>query len=249
MKASELVGSVGGWALAPVTSAVAAVRRTRMFHPDGVVIDSMVEPVAEGDFKRLAERLSGRAIVRLSSAWWKGGKEWPDDLGLAMRFRTEDEVDPLPASGDQDLLFATVRSPWTTVLAVLTTNVHDFLANDYYAVSPFQVQGYGRLKFRMVSSRPQTGGNSRVERLESALRGMGALFTLEAKHLGGKYQPLCKVRLSHEVRLDQRELRFDPFKNGRGITPVGLVHKLRKGAYAGSQKIRRLIPQQSQSAI
>lgn len=222
-----------------------------MFHPDGVVLVATVEPKPEStELARIAARLEGRALVRMSSAWWKGEKEWPDDLGLAIRFRSSDEVTPEPAEGDQDLLFATIRNPLTTVLAVLTTHVHDFLANDYYAVSPFKVQGVaGKVKWRLVSSRPETVGESRIARLLNAVRSTGAVFTLQAKLDGVPYRDVATVRLIQQVELDQRQLRFNPFRSGRGIEPTGLVHMLRKGAYAGSQKTRAALPQTEQSAV
>ncbi|MFL5319227.1 MAG: hypothetical protein ACJ790_06185 [Myxococcaceae bacterium] len=250
MRPSDLAGDVGGWLLSPVTSAIAAVRRSRMFHPDGVVLMATVEP--DGDstqLAQLAQKLEGYALVRLSSAWWKGNREWPDDLGLAVRFRKTDEVSPEAAEGDQDLLFATIRSPWTTVLAVLSTKIHDFLANDYYAVSPFQVEGVGRVKWRLVSSRPETHGHSRVERLLNAVRSTGAVFTLQAKLSGQPYRNVAKLRLIQPVEIDQRRLRFDPFRDARGIVPVGFVQMLRRGAYAGSQKTRSHVQQTEQSAL
>ena len=52
-----------------------------------------------------------------------------DVLGLALRIRprTGPALDEHAALGDQDLLFATIRSPWTTLLAPFTTNARDFL--------------------------------------------------------------------------------------------------------------------------
>jgi hypothetical protein len=167
---AEQLGKLGGWALAPVTGAVAALRRSRMFHPDGVVVRAEVEPVAQsGNLRKLAARLQGPALARLSSAWWKGRKEWPDDLGFALRFRSSTAISEDPEPGDQDLLFATIQSPWTTVLAALTTHVHDFLDNDYFAVSPFWVEGVGSLKWRLRSSRPEPRGDTRVARLMAAM--------------------------------------------------------------------------------
>jgi hypothetical protein len=40
------------------------------------------------------------------------------------------------------------------------------------------------------------------------------------------------------VELDQEALRFDPFRDGRGITPVGFVHSMRKLTYLASQRAR-----------
>lgn len=239
-----------GWALAPVTAAVAAARRSRMFHPDGVVLKARVDPIAEDpELWHLAKRLEGPAIARMSSAWWKNDKEWIDNLGFALRFRTTDEVGTDTDARDQDLLFATIRSPATTVLAVITTKVHDFLANDYYAVSPFKVAGVdGRVRWRLVSERPAPIGDTRLERLRHAVRNDMAVFTLEAKRKSREYEPVARVTLEEEIELDQRMLRFNPFLAGRDIVPASFIHKLRPGAYAGSQNARMHVRQTPQSS-
>lgn len=245
----ELVGRVLGWAMAPVTAGVAAVRHSRMFHPDGVVLKTRVESVAtDPALLKLAERLEGPALARLSSAWWKAEKEWMDALGFALRFRSTEEVGVDTHEGDQDLLFATIRTPWTVLAAALTTQVHDFLANDYYAVSPFKVEGVGRVRWRLVSARPTVHGERRLEKLRDAVRNGTAVFTLECKRAGRAYEPLARVKLEEEVQLDQRRLRFNPFLCGRQIVPASFVHRLRPGAYAGSQKTRMRLHQTSQTA-
>lgn len=246
---AEAVGRVLGWGLSPLTAALALMRRSRVFHPDGVVVKARVQPVADDpQLWGLARRLEGPAIARLSSAWWKNGKEWKDNLGFALRFRTSEEVGVEIHEHDQDLLFATIRSPWTTVLAVITTDVHDFLANDYYAVSPFKVHGVGRVRWRLVSERPVMSGETRTEKLRRAIREGLAAFTLEAKRKGRTYEPVARVSLEEEVELDQRMLRFDPFLDGRAIEPASFIHKLRFGAYAGSQNARLHVHQTPQQA-
>src|SRR4051812_3496321 len=109
------LGRVTGALLAPVTAFVSALRRARMFHPDGVVYRADVEPIPtanrHGAHAQVAARLAGPALIRLSSAWWKGDREWPDVLGAALRFRSRPVISPVPDPGDQDLLFATILSP------------------------------------------------------------------------------------------------------------------------------------------
>lgn len=255
MDLRDLTGRAAGSLLAPFAGLVALVRRARTFHPEGAVFHATVEPLAEGGaLGRLARRLQGKAIVRLSSAWWRGGKEWPDVLGVAVRF-----------NGDQDLLAATVRSPWTTLLAPLTTLTHDFLANDYYAVSPFVLEGLGRAKLRLRSLRherhapdPGDEGLDRAARLVRAVADGRAILRLEARALpqtnglvawvrsalagtaldgGGKWVPIADIRLRARA-IEQKSLRFSPFHSGRGIKPTGFVHALRAATYAMSQAVR-----------
>lgn len=241
MHPTEPVGKVAGALMAPLTGAVSFIRKARTFHPEGAVYRTEVTALsAEGPGAEIARRLAGPALVRMSSAWWRGGKEWTDVLGCAVRFRSDPEATHVPAEGDQDLLFATIRSPWTTLLASLTTDVHDFLANDYYAVSPFEVPGLGRVKWRLVTPGSSAGRGDRAQRLEDAVRQGQAVLHLEARHLGLRkpWIPVAELRLLERVVMDQAALRFSPFRMGRGIEPRGWIHALRHATYAASQSLR-----------
>jgi hypothetical protein len=52
------------------------------------------------------------------------------------------------------------------------------------------------------------------------------------------FQQLLRIDLTGFEAIDQGRLRFDPFRNGRGIEPVGFVHNLRRAAYWTSQRAR-----------
>jgi hypothetical protein len=192
----------------------------------------------------LAERLCGAALVRFSSAWWKR-REWPDVLGCAIRFTESPEAET-PAPGDQDLLFATIRRPWTMPFAPLATRYRDFLANRYYAVSPFQAPGIGRVEWRLTPAAAARAGSSRAERLQHAVRASSAELQLEFAPYRAPwnafdealFEPLVRVRLVEALELDQARLRFRPFRSGRGIRPMGFIHWLRPLAYAASQSAR-----------
>lgn len=238
----ELAGFAVGWLWAPPIAAIAAVRRSRMFHPDGIVVAAHVESAADpgdSDLVRVAERLSGPAIVRFSSALWKGEAEWPDALGCAVRFGA-DEARTVE-SGDQDLLFATILSPLTMAFSPLTTAVHDYLANTYFAVAPFDVPGVGRAKWRLcpeAAVSPESAPKGRAEKLRAAVASHVAL-RLELRRTWTRgWRPVARVVLDREIAADQAGLRFSPFRVGRGIEPRGFVHALRRGAYAASQAAR-----------
>ncbi len=241
---AELVGLLLGGLLAPVTGLTSFFRRARTFHPEGQVFRARVEAaVSSGPLAPVAARLEGDALVRLSTALWRGGREWVDALGLAIRFRRSPQVSPDAAPDDQDLLFATIRSPWTTLIAPLSTEPHDFLSNDYYAVSPFAVVGLdflGKVKWRLVSAGPSFGNGNRAERLASAVEAGTAVFQLEARGLGlrHRWHKVATVRLKEAVAIDQAALRFSPFRTGRGIEPRGFIHALRHATYAASQSLR-----------
>ncbi len=243
MRVSEGIGRLGGLLLAPAVAGGSLLRRARVFHPSGYVFKARVTPTTErGHLYEVARRLEGEALVRLSNAWWKNGREWRDLLGFAVRFGGS----PLgihAGPGDQDLLFATLRSPLTTLLATLTTNPHDFLANDYYAVSPFEVEGFGRARLRIVSPHVELPGDSREDRLMHAVEHQLARFWLELKPTGGAlhWRPLAEIALQEQLEVAQESLRFSPFNDGRGLRPTGFVHSLRRATYPAAQKSRALL--------
>ena len=114
MRILEGLGYAVGLAMAPLVAVGSLVRQARFLHPDGTVYRAEVTVAAAPDdaaAARLAAALAGPALVRLSSAWWKGGKEWLDVLGLAMRLRRDAHPSSEPGPEDQDLLFATIRWP------------------------------------------------------------------------------------------------------------------------------------------
>lgn len=241
MRPTELVGRAVGWATSPAFAVGSVVRRARVLHPDGVVHRAEVTPLAtEGPLGAVAERLSGAALVRHSSAWWKGGKEWPDVLGLAVRFLDQPVITEEAAPCDQDLLFATIRFPWTTPFAPLATNPHSFLWNNYHGVSPFRVPELSRVKLRLVSPHIKGLGTTRISDLETAVALGAAVYELQVRKTSGgaPFEPVAAIRLVDVVPLDQEALRFSPFRTGKGIVPQGFVHALREGAYRASQAAR-----------
>lgn len=238
----ERLGEAAGALLAPLTGLGSLARRARLFHPDGIVLDAVAHPVASDVGARLAaNRLSGPVLARFSAAWWRD-REWPDLLGLALRFGEAPGADPRP--GDQDLLLATVRSPWRIPLAVLSTKRHDFLENQYFAVSPFDVDGVGRADLRVV---PVVGdghvGHTRDEKLIAAALTGTARIELQLRRRGTReWLPVVELLLGGEIVVPPRTLVFSPFRDGRGLHPRGFVHALRRATYEASQSVRPLAP-------
>jgi hypothetical protein len=256
MQWTERLGTLLGALLAPLAGGASLLRHGRVLHPSGVLYRADVEPIEpegqggqQGSVGEVSRRLAGAALVRLSSALWRH-REWTDVLGVAIRLRSPDDparlTSPRAEPGDQDLLLATIRRPWTLLLAPWTTQQHDFLANDYYGVSPFEVDGYGRVEWRLVTSRPGTSepGGDREARLERDVRAGRAELRLEMRSLGSemahRWLPVVRIRLVERVVLDEEALRFSPFLDGRGIRPYGFIHALRHATYAASQAGRQL---------
>jgi hypothetical protein len=235
------LGLVAGAALAPLTALGSRLRHARLFHPRGIVLRGVAGPVggATPELRAIGERLAGPVFARFSGALWKE-RQWPDVLGCALRFSESAELALAPSAGDQDLLLATIRNPLTTLLAPLGTHSRDYLSNLYFGVSPFFVAPLGRVKLRLAPVRAAPSGESRAGRIVSALAcgPVGLLLQARADRLGSRYRTLARIELHEAFTQDPRTLRFDPFAQGRGLEPVGVVHALRAASYAASQKAR-----------
>lgn len=247
MRFLEAIGRAIGGALSPIVWQGSLIRGARLFHPDGVVYCAGVKALAvEGEVGALAQRLAGPALVRLSGGiWrWRGGKgeRRPDALGVAVRLRTSEEVTPIASAGDQDLIFLSARRLSLLPIAIFTTKRRDFLDNDYYAQLPFDVEGFGRAKFRLIPLRASTTKGNRLERLERAAAAGLALLRLEIRRGGARerWMPVADIELYEPVDIDQNVLRFNPFQTGKGIVPSGLLQATRLATYAASYLGRRL---------
>lgn len=219
MSVSEQLGRATGWMIgAPFFAAMAALRKSRPLHPTGELYEATcTSSEVSDDLRPLADALHGTALVRLSHALFKKPRPHvPDVLGCALRFGRE-----------QDLLFATIKRPWTTAFAPLTTDVDDYLGNLYYGVSPFSVNGIeGKLYLRLRPFRDDAFGG----------------FVIEAsRRPRSAYREVARITLDRIEEDPGERLHFDPFRTGRGIEPRGFVHALRHGAYAASQTVRSLV--------
>lgn len=236
----EAIGDAIGRIWAPVISEIAKLRHARMFHPTGHTFGGRIEAIVGGNFDALGARLDGRVLVRVSGAMSKREREWFDVLGVGMRIRPGrgDALTEAAQPGDQDLLFATIRSPLTLPLAPFATDASNFLQT-YWAVSPFAAPPVGRVELRLRPIGRAEIGGARIDRLREAVRRQEAGWWGDARRtLTTGWHPIAVVHLEREVHLDQGALAFDPFRDGAELTPVGLVHAIRRAAYAASQEAR-----------
>lgn len=239
MNLREQIGDAIGGLWAPFIHALARLRHARMFHPDGQLFTGTLQPIAGSPYEATAQQLGRTVLARCSGALRRGGRESLDVLGIALRMHRGHKLGVHAVPTDQDLLFATIRSPLTMPLAPFTTHSHDFFANRYYAVSPFELDGAHRVEFRLdpIDRSPRTG--SRADKLAAAVAADKAHFELSAREtLTRTWHPIALISLTAASYLEQNELRFDPFQSGAGIVPVGLVQAIRKRAYAASQSAR-----------
>lgn len=234
----ETAGSVIGGFIAPAFAAGSHARRARVFHPMGTVFEAAVTPLTQdGTPGMVARSLAGHAVVRFSGGIWKAEDRWPDLLGCAIRFCPPERV-LAPSRLDQDLVFATLRFPWTLGLALFSTRASDFFSNVYFGASPFLMEGQGVVKLRLRAEGPTPEGRNRTERLMSAVKAGTAIARIEFKShlLPAPWRPLATIQLLAAAREELGQLRFNPFLDGRGLRPVGFVQALRKPAYRVSQQ-------------
>ncbi|HYO71519.1 MAG TPA: hypothetical protein VEU33_36110 [Archangium sp.] len=221
------------------------LRRARFFHPTGVVYTARAYPapgLACVTGVEVAERLSGCALVRFSGGIFKqqGNAVRTDSLGLGIRFHGQPEPCSTNARGGQDLFLVSFHSFGAMAHDIKATNPNDYLANTYWAITPYEVKGFGRVSLRITASGAGAPGSSRAGRLEDAVHAGAASLRLEMAPWGtNDYQPLADVRLDSRVELED-ELRLTPYAAGCGLRPTGFLQGLRVFPYAASHLARRL---------
>lgn len=176
-RTAERIGGLAGSLVSPLFRAARTWRRKHALPPRGDCAEAQVtvaDDVAP-NLRALAERLCGDALVRFSDAHITSRARWPDVLGCAIRFGLHSNGGDDVHDGVQDLLLATVKRPWTAPLSSLTTHAHDYLANDYFGVSPYSIAS--------ISAASSTRRRQRqlfYFRLRPAAKEPGALVTIES---------------------------------------------------------------------
>jgi hypothetical protein len=218
MRFSEQLGYYGGYLYGVFFGIGSYLRSARIFHAQGVVFTGRVE----SDF------YTGDILLRFSSALW-GYREWPDVLGLALRFG--------PEENPQDLLFVTTNRVFKLPFNILTSHHQDFMKNQFFSITPFDYMGE-RVKFR-VSPLSEGVGVNRREKLNYLIGRGEAKLRLEVCR-DDKWKECGQIQILQENSLEQNALEFSPFHSGLGIKPLGFVNYLRLRSYKMSQAGRRL---------
>ncbi len=235
----EILGLFVGASWAAPVALVSALRHARTFDPRGALFTGRIEPHPEAP-PSLAATLEGHVLARFSGALSKQEHERGEVLGLALRISAHPIEDVVARDGDPDLLFATIVSPLTMPIAPLSTRSDDFLGGSYWGVAPFAAGELGRVKLRVFPSvQTHSREPGRYRKLARAVEERRAELTLAARPtMTFGWRPIARIVLEAPSELDQEALRFDPFRTGRGIEPVGFVHWIRKLVYAASQRAR-----------
>lgn len=221
MNRAESLGKIVGYILGVFTALISFIRSGRIFHPVGLLFEAHVK----------STRFPQHAMIRFSSAWWKDN-EWPDALGVAIRFSQQKIKSVNPLRDNQDLLLASFSEAWQTPFSPFITDHKDFLGNEYFSVGFFEVNGEF-VKYKLVPQEPPLIKGTRNEKLLEAVLAGEACFNL---YENGR--EVAMIKLTRTLHFDQEALRFNPFQNGLGIRPRGFLQYLRIGTYRLSQWAR-----------
>ncbi len=229
--ATPVVEATAGAAAAAVMGIASAVRRKRIFHPDGVAFDATLQVTGASHGVALLD-VAGRhdCIVRLSRGVGLPSAV-PDFLGLALR------VPDAHGPGDhQDLLLVSAGD--RPVLRHALVPVRSFDHGRYSSLVPYEVGGrkvvFGARRLGAIGAEPL-----QLDDLRQRAAGDGIRFALELAEPSGDWEAIGVIELGAPwSQQDGDALRFDPANTGGGIEPVGLVQTVRRLAYRASQAAR-----------
>lgn len=228
-RATPAVEATAGVAAAAVMGAASAVRRKRVFHPDGVGYHATFHVTgADHGALLLDEAGTHPAVVRLSRG--VGLPETlPDFLGLALRI-----TDAHGPGDHQDvLLVSSMSRPWLRH-ALLPVRSFDHVR--YSTLVPYRVGGRTVLfgARRLDDDAPPA---TQVSHLRDGVP--PPRFALELAEPRGGWEPIGVLELGERLSPDESTaLRFDPSHSGGGIEPIGVVQAVRRLAYRSSQAAR-----------
>jgi hypothetical protein len=203
-------------------------RAARAFHASGSVCKAELTALDD----TVGTKLAGSARVRLSGASEPENSPKQSILGMA-----------LDIGGDQDLLLATFVSFSKASEATASTNVSDYLANQFSSVTPWRVAGR-TVWFRAIpADQPATTG-TRVDRLDAAIAAGRATFTLELRDGPGPDSAVrarvAELRLTERLPTDEPGFKMSMKRTARGLVPTGFRNGIRFVAYPASQLARGL---------
>jgi hypothetical protein len=205
---------------AAIFGGLSRLRGRRAMHPTGLLLSGQLsvpsDPRLPADWRSLD---GAHGLVRFSKAIGLPGGI-PDVLGIALRF------------GDQDILLATALAP-APVLQHILVPARSFDRATFSSLLAHRAgSGIGILRGRIQGTLPAAGGQ-----LEAVRAAHGLHVQLEVGGLLGGRRPLGTVTLGGVLE-DQPapSVRFDPWRAGAGLGPVGPIQRLRAAAYAASRR-------------
>jgi hypothetical protein len=231
-----ILAEAAGLSIGTVLAALAAVRRGKAFHPDGVVYDGRLVITGDPAAPKAAELLSRRGeygvIARFSRAVGLP-RPIPDLLGLSLRV-----PDAYGAGRHQDFLLVT--SADYPLLHHIFLPARDVQQRPYTSSLPYRAEG----DLFLVGAVPQPGsprvdGRDEFERLEAAASTGRLVFDLAVAPVFGRFRAVGSVRIGVRLPHELDALRFNPWNTGGGMEPTGWLNGARDRAYKLSQRAWR----------
>lgn len=224
----RVVGTLLGWALAPVAFTISVVRGAAAVHPYGTVYDAELEVHPDGpallDKTVLGTPGSYPATIRLSR-------------GFALPRRTDDVhglAVSIPDAGGpgrrQDFLMATVQTKASGKEASLRTDRYETLFSSLLRLATPQ----GAVVIRAVSVQPMPP-DADVERGQAA----GRAYDITAASPGGEPSTVARLTLGPARSVVSGAApSFNVEHDGGGITTLGTLNVTRKIVYRASHRGR-----------
>jgi hypothetical protein len=115
-----------------------------------------------------------------------------------------------------------------------------FFGQWFSSVLPYRVGGR-RTLLGLRATAPAHGTGTDFERLEETVRAGGPVFALALAD-GPGWTRVGTLRVGARLPDEESErLRFDPWTTSGGIRPVGVLNRLRAGAYPASRRVREAL--------
>src|SRR5690606_17041946 len=99
---------------------------------------------------------------------------------------------------------------WLLPFAPLIKNHRDFLANTYFAITPFEVKNEIS-ELRIIVSECKKENGNRIEKLRRAVTTKKPILLLQKRTKTKEWIDLARIKILHEKKLDQSKLKFSPF--------------------------------------
>ena len=227
-----ILGEAAGLSIGAVLAALAALRRGKAFHPNGVVYDARVAIPGTSEAPAAAALLSRpcehRAIVRFSRAVGLP-RPIPDLLGLSLRI-----PDAYGENLHQDFLLVT--SADLPLVHHIFLPALDVQQRPYTSSLPYRAGGdlflVGAVPRR---DSPRPGGGDEFDRLHAAAATGRLVFDIAVARVAGRFRRVGSLYVEGRLRPELDALRFNPWNSGGGMEPAGWLNGARDRAYKLSQ--------------
>jgi hypothetical protein len=225
----EAVGTVIGGALA----GLAAIRRGKAVHPDGVVHEARLvvtgAAAAPAGARLLREPGEHRAVVRFSRSLGLP-RPLPDLLGISIRV-----LEPFERGRHQD--FMLVTSVDRPILHHVFVPALDVQHRIYTSSLPYRA-GDERFLVGVLprDQSPRGVGRTEFDRLATAAATGELVFDVAVASVEGRFAPVAELRIGDRLPAAFDALRFNAWNTGAGLEPAGWLNAARRPAYELSQR-------------